>query len=134
MPDLIQNAELSVTYNNLLQDIRSILEKGLTKAYKAVDNIKVQTYWQVGERIVRDEIKYQRADYGQQVVKQLAVDLEIHERTMYRILKFYKIYPILTTVLSELTWSHYLELIDIEKQDERQFYEVFSVKESWSVR
>jgi len=53
---------------------------------------------------------------------------------MYRILKFYKIYPILTTVLSELTWSHYLELIDIEKQDERQFYEVFSVKESWSVR
>lgn len=134
MPDLIQNAELSVTYNNLLQDIRSILEKGLTKAYKAVDNIKVQTYWQVGERIVRDEIKYQRADYGQQVVKQLAIDLEIHERTMYRILKFYKIYPILTTVLSELTWSHYLELIDIEKQDERQFYEVFSVKESWSVR
>ena len=134
MPDLIQNTELPVTYNNLLQDIRSILEKGLTKAYKAVDNIKVQTYWQVGERIVRDEIKYQRADYGQQVVKQLAIDLEIHERTMYRILKFYKIYPILTTVLSELTWSHYLELIDIEKQDERQFYEVFSVKESWSVR
>lgn len=134
MPDLIQNTELQVTYNNLLQDIRSILEKGLTKAYKAVDNIKVQTYWQVGERIVRDEIKYQRADYGQQVVKQLAVDLEIHERTMYRILKFYKTYPILTTVLSELTWSHYLELIDIEKQDERQFYEVFSVKESWSVR
>ena len=40
----------------------------------------------------------------------------------------------MTTVLSELTWSHYLELIDIEKQDERQFYEVFSVKESWSVR
>jgi len=78
MPDLIQNTELPITYNNLLQDIRSILEKGLTKAYKAVDNIKVQTYWQVGERIVRDEIKYQRADYGQQVVKQLAVDLEIH--------------------------------------------------------
>jgi predicted nuclease of restriction endonuclease-like (RecB) superfamily len=53
---------------------------------------------------------------------------------MYRILKFYKTYPILTTVLSELSWSHYLELIDIDKQDERQFYEVFSVKESWSVR
>ncbi len=70
----------------MLQDIRSILEKGLTKAYKAVDNIKVQTYWQVGERIVRDEIQFQRADYGQQVIKQLAIDLDIHERTMYRIL------------------------------------------------
>jgi len=134
MSDLIQNIELTDTYNNLLLDIKSILGKGLTKAYKAVDNIKVQTYWQVGERIVRDEIKYQRADYGQQIIKQLSIDLEIHERTMYRILKFYKIYPILTTVLSELTWSHYLELIDIEKQEERQFYEVFSAKESWSVR
>ena len=134
MPDLILNIEQPEIYNSLLRDIKSILEKGLTKAYKAVDNIKVQTYWQVGERIVRDEIQFQRADYGQQIIKQLATDLDLHERTMYRILKFYKTYPILTTVLSELTWSHYLELIDIEKQDERQFYEVFSVKESWSVR
>lgn len=134
MSDLILNIEQPEIYNSLLRDIKSILENGLTKAYKAVDNIKVQTYWQVGERIVRDEIQFQRADYGQQIIKQLATDLDLHERTMYRILKFYKTYPILTTVLSELTWSHYLELIDIEKQDERQFYEVFAVKESWSVR
>jgi len=32
-------------YNNLLEDIKSIMHKGLSKAYKAVDNIKVQTYW-----------------------------------------------------------------------------------------
>ena len=121
-------------YSFLLHDIKSILDKGLSKAYKAVDNLKVQTYWQVGERIVREEIQQQRADYGQQIIKQLSLDLNIHERTMYRILKFYKTYPILTTVLSELSWSHYLELIDIENQQERQFYEVFSVKESWSVR
>ncbi len=33
MSDLIQNTELPVTYNNLLQDIRSILENGLTNEY-----------------------------------------------------------------------------------------------------
>ncbi len=32
-------------YNNLLEDIKSIMHKDLSKTYKAVDNIKVQTYW-----------------------------------------------------------------------------------------
>ncbi|MBT5022661.1 DUF1016 domain-containing protein, partial [Candidatus Woesearchaeota archaeon] len=42
-----------------------MLNKGLYKAYKAVDNLKVQTYWQIGERIVREELKYEdRAGYG----------------------------------------------------------------------
>ncbi|MEA3514945.1 MAG: hypothetical protein U9R34_05690 [Nanoarchaeota archaeon] len=33
------------SYTALLKDIKSIIQKGLVKAYKAVDNIKVQTYW-----------------------------------------------------------------------------------------
>ena len=122
-------------YPQLLKDVQSILEKGLGRAYKAVDNIKVQTYWQVGERVVREELQNkERADYGGELIKELAVDLNIHERTMYRICHFYAAYPILTTVLSELSWSHYLVLIDIKEQDERKFYEVQSVRESWSVR
>ncbi len=121
-------------YNNLLEDIKSILQKGLTKAYKEVDNIKVQTYWQIGERIVREEIKQKRAGYGKEIIKKLSMDLKIHERTLYRVVKFYKEYPILTTVLSELSWSHYLILIDINDNQQRNFYEMMSVKESWSVR
>ena len=121
-------------YNSLLDDIKSILQKGLIKAYKAVDNIKVQTFWQVGERIVREEINQKRAGYGKEIIKKLSVDLTIHERTLYRILKFYKAYPILTTVLSELSWSHYLVLIDFKDNQQRKFYETMSVKESWSVR
>ena len=43
-------------YNHLLKDVQSILQNGLGRVYKAVDNVKVQTYWQVGERIVREEL------------------------------------------------------------------------------
>jgi len=32
-------------YRNLLQELRGIIAKGQHQAYKAVDNIKVQTYW-----------------------------------------------------------------------------------------
>jgi hypothetical protein len=122
-------------YNNLLQDIRSILEKGLSKAYQAVDNLKVQTYWQIGERIIREELTHKnRAKYGEEVIKRLSIDLKIHERTLYRITKFYNTYPILTTLLSELSWSHYLVLIDVSHTEQRRFYELMSVKERWSVR
>ena len=121
-------------YEQLLKDIKSILQRGVTKAYKAVDNIRVQTYWQIGERIVREEINQKRAGYGEEVIKRLSLDLKINERTLYRILRFYNAYPILTTVLSELSWSHYMALTNIKNENRRKFYETRSVKERWSVR
>lgn len=36
--------------------------------------------------------------------------------------KFYKCFPIATTVSSQLSWSHYLELIKIEEDNKRNFY------------
>jgi len=39
-------------YNNFLQELRDTLVKGQYAAYNAVDNIRVQTYWQMGKSIV----------------------------------------------------------------------------------
>jgi len=101
-------------YDELLRDIKSILEKARAKAYQAVDNIKVQTYWQIGERIVREELKHKdRADYGKYLVNNLSRDLDVGRRELYRIIKFYRLYEIVTTVSSQLSWSHYIELINI---------------------
>ena len=92
-------------YSSLLKDIKSILQKGLTKAYKAVDNIKVQTYWQVGERVVREELQHKdRADYGKKIIKNLSNDLKIDRRLFYRVVRFYRIYPIVVTVSPQLSW------------------------------
>ena len=64
--------------------------------HQAVDNIRVQTYWQIGERIVRAELEQQdRASYGQEVIRKLAVDLSISERNLYNAVAFYRAYPIL---------------------------------------
>ena len=49
--------------------------------YKAVDNIKVQTYWQLCEGIVREELKHkERADYGLYLINNLDLDLNIPKR------------------------------------------------------
>ena len=62
-------------YKALREDIAYLLEKAKLQAYKAVDNIRVQTYWQIGERITREELKEGRADYGKKVIPLLAEDL-----------------------------------------------------------
>ncbi len=36
-------------YSALLGEIRGLLQTARARAYQAVDNIKVQAYWQVGE-------------------------------------------------------------------------------------
>jgi predicted nuclease of restriction endonuclease-like (RecB) superfamily len=122
-------------YDNLLRDVKSILEKARFRAYQAVDNIGVQTRWQVGERIVREELVHkERADYGKRVVEKLAEDLDLSRSLLFEMVKFYRIYPIVQTLSGQLSWSHYVELLTIKSSEERQFYEVQSIRNVWTVR
>lgn len=122
-------------YSALLRDIRSLIEQAKGRAYQAVDNIRVQTYWQIGERIVRAELEHQdRAFYGQEVIKKLADDLSISERNLYNAVAFYRAYPILQTVSAELSWSHYVELTKLKEVKVRRFYELQAIRSRWSVR
>jgi len=122
-------------YAEILNDVRSLLEKAKYRAYKAVDNIRVQTYWQIGERIVRGELQHkERADYGERLIENLAGDLGFIKRDLYRMVQFYKTYPIVTSVMSQLSWTHYTVLISITDKEKRQFYESQTIKNVWSVR
>jgi hypothetical protein len=122
-------------YQNLLQELRGIIEKGKYKSYKAVDNILVETRWQIGERIVREELKYQnRADYGEYLMKNLAVDLGTTKQRLSEIIRFYKCYSIVRSLSGQLSWKHYVLLITITDQKERKFYENKIIINSWSIR
>ena len=130
-----QDVAVEKDYRNLLNEVKSLLEKGLYTAYKAVDNIKVQTYWQIGERIVREELKNKgRADYGRFLIKNLSHDLGIEKKLLYRIIKFYNAYPIVASVMRQLSWTHYYCLVDIKDDKKRNFYQNKAVQHSWSVR
>ena len=122
-------------YNTLLNDIKSILEKAKYQVYKAVDNLRVQTYWQTGERIAREELKHkERADYGEKILEKLAVDLGFIKRDLYRMVQFHRTYPIVTSLMSQLSWTHYVILIGVKNKDVREFYEGQIIQNNWSVR
>jgi predicted nuclease of restriction endonuclease-like (RecB) superfamily len=119
-------------YDSILKDIKSLLLRAKSQAYKTIDNLRVQTYWQVGERIAREELKYKsRADYGKKLIGKLSADIGFDERLMYRMLQFYKLYPILSQVATELSWSHYIELLSVELSEERKTYEILCINNGW---
>lgn len=129
------NTAIDKDYKALLQELQSILTTGQHTAYKAVDNIKVQTYWQMGERIVREELKHKnRADYGKYLVANLEKDLGIKWQRLYEIINFYKVYPIFRSLTGKLSWTHYTCLINLKMDEKRAFYENQAVLHSWSVR
>ncbi len=128
-------AERPDNYEGIFKDVKSILEKAKYRAYKAIDNIRVQAYWQVGERIVREELQHkERADYGERLIENLAMDLGIGKVNLHYMIRVYTIYPIIQTVSEQLSWSHLVELIYIENKEMRQFYEQQTIRNAWSVR
>ncbi|MBT6519129.1 DUF1016 family protein [Candidatus Woesearchaeota archaeon] len=79
-------------------------------------------------------MKYEdRAGYGKKLIKHLATDLKISRALLFEVIQFYKVYPIVHTLCGQLSWSHYKLLIKLNVEI-RQFYEKFTVYNSWSVR
>ncbi len=120
------------TYQEILQDVRGILHKGIGLAHRAVDRARVITYWKAGERMVQGELENKvRAGYGDFLVKRMARDLGYSRYELSRMMNFYRTYPIVAEAPQQLTWSHLRELLPLETA-KRQFYEIKAVEGKWS--
>lgn len=56
----------------LFADISQLIEQSRTRVAASVNTELTLLYWQVGKRIYEDVLNSQRADYGKQVVGDLA--------------------------------------------------------------
>ncbi len=80
-----------------------------------------------------------KAQYGKALLENLSKDLRlIHGKGFSRsnltyMRLFYNTYPICEKVSHKLSWSHYVELLKINDDLERCFYEKQSILENWSV-
>lgn len=133
----IQKKEITL----LTQDIKNLISDAQKKILKAVDNGRVLLYWDIGKRIVEElQEGKERADYGKGIIKNLSSDLEpvygsgYSYRQLYLFVQFYKVFPIVNTLCSQLNWSQYKLLIRIDDNDKREFYIAESVKNIWSKR
>lgn len=130
---------------NVLSDIVKIIEDGRTQAYRTINTKMVETYWLVGERIVKEEqLGVKRAHYGSEIIKKLSKDLTssfgrgFSETSLRNFRLFYLTFndlnQIQQTVSAKLSWSHYQSLLRVKNKDARNYYLKEASEQNWSVR
>ena len=134
---------MKLTNNNIYQEIKELLYSAKNRVYQTINTTMAQTYFQIGKRIVEEEQGGEiRAEYGKSLLKLLSVQL-INEfgkgfsvDNLENMRRFYLAFQKSETVSRkfELSWSHYIFLTRIENIDERNFYEIESIENSWSLR
>lgn len=126
MPGLMLTKE----YQKLLSELKHILDTGKARAQRAATQELVLTYWKLGEAMqasgVMDESRY-----GQGVVEDLAADLGLDRWSLRRAALFFKQY-ISAPRSTNLSWSHYKELLRLSDASKRDWYEEQASRENWS--
>lgn len=126
---------------SIIPDIRAIIETSKEHAIRAVDNERTIMYWTIGKRIFEEEQQgKERADYGTYLIKYLAEQLQpeygsgfsYRQLNWYR--QFYRTFPIVSTLWTQLSWSQYKLLLAIDNEHKREFYIAETVKNNWTVR
>lgn len=128
---------------DLFKDISNLIETARNHVAHYANSALVLLYWQIGNHINQQILKNDRAEYGEQVVKQLAAQLTLQYGSGFdtpnltRMVRIAKLFPeatIVVTLSQQLTWSHFVKLISIDDSLKRDFYIELCRLERWSVR
>lgn len=130
------------TFNNqLFSAIKEIILESRSRAFRMVNSILIETYWQIGKTILEDEFQgKQRAEYGKATLKNLAKQLTMEfgkgfdERNLNNMKAFHKAFPIWNALRTELSWTHYRLLSRIDPEEKRMFYLNESITSNWNSR
>ena len=135
------NNEIDKIRKDIYSSIKELMDNARNSVAKEVNNILIQTYWEIGRIIVEDEQgNSDRAEYGKQLITDLSKRLTkeygkgFSKSNLFNMRNFYLSFPIFQTVSGKLSWSHYCELLSISDEKKRSFYEKETVSANWSVR
>ena len=127
----------------LLADIRHLIDEARQAIASTVNTKLTMLYWHIGQRIHKEILQEERAEYGQLIVvtvsRQLVKDYRngFSEKNLRRMVQFAEVFPqeqIVVTLSRQLSWSHFTTLIPLKDDNQRNFYAEMCRIERWSVR
>ncbi|MBR4157206.1 MAG: DUF1016 family protein [Bacteroidales bacterium] len=126
--------------NILAIKIENIIRESRKSAYRAIDFTMVMAYWNIGKVIVEDELHWERAEYGKNILNNISKRLtkefgkSFDERELRKMCQFYKCFEIRDSLRPELSWTHYRRLISVENPEARIWYMNEAANSVWSTR
>jgi predicted nuclease of restriction endonuclease-like (RecB) superfamily len=147
----------------LYHRVQAYVQRAKEQIVRSIDHEMLRAYWLIGRDLVEDEQAGEaRATYGKAVLQSIASKLRqefgkgFSVDTLERSRKFYLFYskegqkkcsleagPKSATVLRKsevpvfkpnLSWSHYLLLLKVDRREARTFYEIEASHNHWSTR
>ena len=126
---------ITIQNNNimpLVDDLRQIINQTRSRVAVNVNAELTLMYWHIGERINREVLGNERAEYGKQIVATVSRQLQseygdkgFDPLTIRRMMQFASLFPdiqIVTPLVTQLSWTHFLLVMPIKDPLAREFY------------
>jgi len=123
--------ELMNLEQSLMAEISQMIELGRHTIVAQTNSAAIVTFWRVGKRVNEVILQNNRAEYGKQIVATLSTQLKekygrtFELRNLRRMMQFADEFPdlkIVSTLSTQLSWSHFIELLPLETNEARLYY------------
>jgi hypothetical protein len=127
----------------LYNDVCFLIENTRQRLATTVNAEACVMHWQIGKRIKEDVLYNKRAEYGKQIIKNLACRLTErygqgwgYEKLKHCVRSAYLFSEdeIVYAVRTQLTWTHLRSLMSIDDELKRSFYMEMCRLEHWDTR
>ena len=132
-----------VDQGKLITDLRALIQYARLRVASVANATHTMLCWQVGCRLLRENLQDGRAAYGKQILATVSQELTSEFGSgfsytalirMARFSEWMKDEQIVVTLSQQLSWSHFIELLPIKDPFARDFYAEMCRVERWDVR
>jgi predicted nuclease of restriction endonuclease-like (RecB) superfamily len=127
----------------LLSDLRTLIQSARQRVATVANSTHALMFWQVGRRLLKENLQDLRAAYGKRILATVSQQLQAEFgegftlRALYRSIQFFQSFPdmaIVSTLSTQLSWSHFMEILPVKDPLARDFYAEMCRIEHWDVR
>ncbi len=135
--------ELQVDESRIFERVAGIIETRKTRAGMYANRELTLMYWEIGHYVNSVLLDGSRAAYGKRIVSTLSTQLEAkygktfevqNFRRMIRFAEHFPDFEIVTTLSTQLSWSHFLEILPVKTHEGRLYYANEAAQRNLSVQ
>lgn len=140
---IVDTKVIGTISDHLYEGVSAIIDNARRLVSVYVNAHASMTFWNVGKYII-DDMEYRTySAYGKKILATLSQRLTARYGRGYtysaltRMMKVARLYndsEMFAMLSQTLSWSHFLELITIEDETKRLFYQQMSIGDHWSVQ
>ncbi|WP_020563483.1 PDDEXK nuclease domain-containing protein [Methylosarcina fibrata] len=127
----------------LLLELRGLIDSARQHIAQTANATLTMLYWRIGHRIGVELLQKERAPYGQEIVSAVSRELTqaygrgFADRNLWHMKRFAEAFPdekIVSALSTVLSWTHFRQIIYLERPLQREFYAEMCRIERWSTR